>query len=86
MLTSQSKEELKSSVISLIPNLSHAWVISFVSIKALVDLFSQSSIFLRSPLKHDSHMTEYANIKTIDIRYILIQILYTCGNGLQGIP
>lgn len=33
-------------------DLSHAWVVSFVSIKALVDLFSQSGVLLWSPKTH----------------------------------
>lgn len=33
----------------VVPNLAHAWVVSFVSSEALVDLFSQSSVLFWSP-------------------------------------
>ena len=35
--------------VGVVPNLAHAWVVSFVSSEALVDLFSQSSVLFWSP-------------------------------------
>lgn len=45
-------------VIQVTPDLSHAGVVCFVSIEALVDLFSQSSIFLWSPGRKERYATK----------------------------
>lgn len=69
----------------IVPHLSHAWVVSFVSYEALVDLLSQSSILLWSPWKERDKQLNLAHLVTNYLQCALKDGFHTCGNGLQGI-
>lgn len=82
----QSTNKLSQVVVHIFSDLSHAWVVSFVSIKVLVDLFSQSGVFFWSPWTQEMFSYKSANTPANKFHCTLLQGFHTCGNGLQGIP
>lgn len=82
----QSTNKLLPVVVLIFSDLSHAWVVSFVSIKALVDLFSQSGVLFWSPWTQEMYSYKSANTPANRFHCTLLQGFHTCGNGLQGIP
>lgn len=82
--SAEREENVILDELSMFSDLSHAWVVSFVRIEALVDLFSQSGVLLWAPTTQERQSHKSAKAA---IRHTFCTLrLHTCGNGLQDTP
>lgn len=84
--TAECEEIVLLDNVFVFSDLSHAWVISLVSNKALVDLFSQSGVLLWSPKTQEKQSRKLGEKLHQTSFCVLKQGFHTCGNGLQGTP
>lgn len=90
--SAECEESLFLDEVSAFSDLSHAWVVSFVGVKALVDLFRQPGVLLRAPTtqqkrRHKSESTpirhallapEAAILAVTDCRILLECVAQSC--------